>query len=77
MKYTGPIILREFSSTSDAYIALGLLRSAGIACELENEIISSVLAVPTSMYCGIKLLINPADLEQAEKIISEIDEKHS
>jgi len=72
-KYTGPVILREFGNSADAHIALGVLRSAGIPCMLENEIISSVLAVPTSNYCGIKLLVNPEYAEEAEKLLRESD----
>lgn len=64
-----PVVLQVFSSDVDANIALGVLRTNGIPCMLENEINASVFAVPTSSYCGIKLLVNPSDVEEAKKIL--------
>lgn len=70
MKTTeSPIVLKVFSSDADAHIALGVLRTNGINCALENEINASVFALPTASYCGIKLLVNPADAEIAARLL--------
>lgn len=66
---SSPVILRVYDNAPEAYIALGALRSAGINCQLENQIISSVLALPTSEICEIKLLVNPADIDDANAIL--------
>lgn len=72
MKNTGsPIVLRVYSSDVDAHIALGVLRTHGINCVLENEINASVFAVPTASYCGIKLLVNSADAEVAARLLDQ------
>ena len=64
-----PVILRVYDNAPEAYIALGTLRSAGVHCQLENQIISSVLAIPISDICSIKLLVNPEDIDEANAIL--------
>lgn len=66
---SSPVILRTFSSDIEANIALGVLRANGIQCVLKNELMSSVLAIPSASYCTIKLLVNPSDIEVATKIL--------
>lgn len=70
-KTSSPVVLRVFSSDADAHIALGMLRTNGINCVLENEINASVFAVPTASYCGIKLLVNSSDIEEATRLLEE------
>lgn len=69
--YLGPIVLREFASSSDAYIAQGVLRANGINCELENDINSTIFGSLGAPYCSIRLLVNPADAQLAEDILSQ------
>lgn len=68
---SSPIVLKVFSSDADAHIALGVLRTNGIPCILENEINASVFAVPTSAYCGIRLLVNPDDAPAALELLKD------
>lgn len=68
-KGTKLIVIREFSNDIEAHIAKGVLESNGIACILNNEIMSSVYPLTLSSIGYIKLLVRQEDVAQANMVL--------
>jgi hypothetical protein len=65
------VVLREFSDVYDANIALGVLRSNGINCELENQIVGGVGSIVGALTDGIRLIVFESDVDRAKEILGE------
>lgn len=63
------VILRNFSSVGEAIIYQSLLESNGIECQLLNETSADVFPIQGELT-AIRLIVNEADVEQAEAILS-------
>ncbi len=67
----GKIIeLRVFSNMLDGVIAEGILRDAGIKCELTDQLMPSIYPVGGVINNSIKLLIYEEDRELAEEVLA-------
>lgn len=62
------VVLSEYNTAFEAEVAKSVLGSAGIYCEIENEIMSSLY--PTGVIPS-KLLVREEDAEQARKLLNQ------
>jgi hypothetical protein len=65
------VVLREFSDIYDANIALGVLRSNDINCQLENEIVGGVGSIVGALSDSIRLIVFESDVDRANEILGE------
>ncbi len=65
------VVIREFANDYEAHIAKGVLESNGIACIINNEIMSSVYPLALTSIGYIKLLVRQEDATQANKILED------
>jgi hypothetical protein len=65
------VVLREFSDIYDANIALGVLRSNDINCQLENEIVGGVGSIVGALSDSILLIVFESDVDRANEILGE------
>lgn len=65
------VVIREFANDFEAHIARGVLESNGIACIINNEIMSSVYPMAHTSIGYIKLLVRQEDEVQANKILED------
>lgn len=63
------VVVRSFATVGEALICQSLLESAGIACKLLGETISSVLPLQNE-YTEVYVAVLGKDLEKAEEILS-------
>lgn len=68
-----PVILRTFDNDFAANIAKTRLEAYGIPAILNNEIMSDVWALPTASFGTIRLLVDPQNFEEADKILNDLD----
>lgn len=68
MNDTVLVVLSEYNTSFEAEVAKSVLSSAGIYCEIENEIMSSLY--PTGVIPS-KLLVREEDAEQARKLLNQ------
>lgn len=73
-KGTKLIVIREFTNDFEAHIAKGALENNGIACILNNEIMSSVYPLTLSSIGYIKLLVREEDVAQANEILEDSED---
>lgn len=67
------VVAATFPDDVSAHIALGMLRSHGVECVLNNELISDVLALPTAAFGEIRLLVHASDLTEALSLLAHPD----
>ncbi len=60
------VILTSYSNPEEAAIVAGMLRSNGIACEIENR---NNLYVPT--FNGVDIIVFEKDLQRARQLLTE------
>jgi hypothetical protein len=65
------ITVHTFSLAPDASIIRGRLESEGIACFVQNELISQVAPFYSSAFGGIKLQVKESDAPRAIEILEE------
>ena len=65
------VVAATFPDDVSAHIALGMLRTHGVECVLNNEIMSDVFALPTASFGGIRLLVHEADLDRALSLLGQ------
>lgn len=63
------VVAATFPDDVSAHIALGVLRTNGVECVLNNELMSDVFALPTAQFGGIRLLVHACDLKQALSLL--------
>lgn len=67
------VTLRTFDNPIDAHMVRSLLESNEITCCLFDEYISTLRPMYNILIGGIKLKIRSSDIEQAQQVLSEID----
>lgn len=67
------VVAATFADDVSAHIALGMLRSHGVECVLNNELISDVLAIPSATFGEIRLLVHGSDLKEALDLLAHPD----
>ncbi len=68
------VTLREFANDVEAHIAKGILESNGIACILNDELMSSIYPMTFTSIGGIKLLVRQEDATLALQILDQASE---
>ncbi|MDE6397252.1 MAG: DUF2007 domain-containing protein [Muribaculaceae bacterium] len=68
-----PVIIRTFDNSFAANVAKTKLEAYGIKAILNNAIMSGVWAIPSASFDTISLLVNPADVAEAEKILADTE----
>ncbi|MCQ2265979.1 MAG: DUF2007 domain-containing protein [Bacteroidales bacterium] len=66
------VVAETFFSASKAHIAQGRLQEEGIESMISDETVTQVIGI-TAGLGGIRLLVNEDDLDQAQKLIAEMD----
>ncbi len=67
------VVAATYPDDVSAHIALGMLRSHGVECVLNNEYTSDVFALPTAVFGQIRLLVRERDLHEALSLLSHPD----
>ncbi len=67
------VLARVYDTLGEASIALGVLRTNGIPCILDNAIMANVFGVPTAPYDGIRLMVFEKDLPIAKQLLDHPD----
>lgn len=67
------VLARSFETIGAANIALGMLRTNGIPCILENELIASVFALPAASFDRVRLMVYERDLKEALRLLGPDD----
>lgn len=65
------VLLNEYYSDAEAYIAKGVLETNGIPCVINNEIMSSVYPITITSLGAIRLMVFERDLEAARSLLNE------
>lgn len=60
-----------YTSDAEANIALGMLRTNGIPCELNGELAYGVMGIQLTPNDGIRLMVRAEDLDAALKLLAE------
>ncbi len=63
------VVLNEYFTDAEAYIAKGVLETNGIPCVINNEIMSSIYPLPVSSVGGVRLLVFRQDVETAQSLL--------
>lgn len=63
------VVLRSYTSDVEANIALGVLRTNGIECALNNEIMAGVFGIPVAPFDRIRLLVHRKDADVADGLL--------
>ncbi len=63
------VVLNEYFTDAEAYIAKGVLETNGIPCVINNEIMSSIYPLPVSSVGGVRLLVFRQDFEAAQSLL--------
>ena len=63
------VLLNEYYSDAEAYIAKGVLETNGIPCVINNEIMSSVYPITITSLGAIRLMVFERDLEAARSLL--------
>lgn len=66
------VVAETFFSASKAHIAKGRLQEEGIESMISDETVTQVIGI-TAGLGSIRLLVNEDDLDQAQKLIAEMD----
>ncbi len=64
------VLLNEYYSDAEAYIAKGVLETNGIPCIINNEIMSSVYPITVTTLGAIRLMVFERDLETARELLN-------
>lgn len=64
------VLLNEYYSDAEAYIAKGVLETNGIPCVINNEIMSSVYPITVTTLGAIRLMVFERDLETARELLN-------
>ena len=64
------VVAATFADDVSAHIALGMLRSHGVECVLNNELMSDVFALPTAQFGDIRLLVHERDLSETLALLA-------
>lgn len=64
------VLLNEYYSDAEAYIAKGVLETNGIPCVINNEIMSSVYPITITSLGAIRLMVFERDLEAARSLLN-------
>ncbi len=64
------ITIAKFSETFEANIVKGRLEEEGIECLLQNELIVNTIWMSSDAVGGIKLKVNPSDVQRAKEILN-------
>ena len=64
------VLLNEYYSDAEAYIAKGVLETNGIPCVINNEIMSSVYPITITSLGAIRLMVFERDLEAARALLN-------
>lgn len=59
-----------FNNSAEANIAMGMLRTNGIPCILDNEIAFTTFGIQLAPNNGIRLMVHQADLSAALSLLS-------
>lgn len=71
MSDTDLVVAEIFDDAVAANIAMGMLRTNGIPCVLNHELLYSVLRINLSPDNGIRLMVYQRDLEKALTLLQE------
>lgn len=66
-----PFVLRRYRDMPQAFVAKGLLDSAGIECFLQDDNVIRLDWLWSNAMGGIKLLVRQKDAEQAAQLLEE------
>lgn len=66
-----PVVIRTYDNTFSANVAKTRLEANGIPAILDNAIMSSVWDLPLASFGGVRLLVNPQDVESANNILND------
>lgn len=64
------VLLNEYYSDAEAYIAKGVLETNGIPCVINNEIMSSVYPITVTTLGAIRLMVFERDLDTARELLN-------
>ncbi len=67
--YSELVLLNEYNSDAEAYIAKGVLETNGIPCIINNEIMSSVYPLTLTSLGGIRVMVFEHDLATAKALL--------
>lgn len=70
------ITIKTFDNYFNANIILGRLRDAGINCYLKDEYTVTIDPILSNAIGGIKLVVNEADLNAAQKLLDHFEEEY-
>lgn len=64
------VLAKIFYNDAEANIAMGMLRSNGIPCILDNEIAFTTFGIQLTPNNGIRLMVHQSDLQAALALLS-------
>lgn len=64
------VVLKEYHNDFDANVDLGVLRSNGLCCELENEIVGGYNSIVGAIQSPIRLIVFSDDVDRANAILN-------
>lgn len=67
--YSELVLLNEYNTDAEAYIAKGVLETNGIPCIINNEIMSSVYPLTLTSLGGIRVMVFDRDLASARALL--------
>jgi hypothetical protein len=69
-EYRELVTIRRYRDLSEAYIARGVLESAGIFCFLKDENLVRLVWQDSNLVGGVRLQVAPTDVEAAEAVLA-------
>ena len=66
-------VIRHYNNYIPANIALGMLRSNGIECALQDENLSTIQPLWNIANGGIKLLVEEKQVKEAEELLQKAE----
>lgn len=64
------VLAKIYYNDAEANIAMGMLRSNGIPCILDNEIAFTTFGIQLTPNNGIRLMVHQSDLSAAQSLLS-------
>lgn len=64
------VLAKVYYNDAEANIAMGMLRSNGIPCILDNEIAFTTFGIQLTPTNGIRLMVHQSDLSLALSLLS-------
>lgn len=64
------VLAKKFFNDVEANIAMGMLRSNGIPCILDNELAYTTLGIQLAPNNGIRLIVHQSDLQAALSLLA-------